>query len=140
MDSACRTLSGFTPLKECEKWNLVPGGKYYVTRNRSSIIAFTLPEGDFDSFRMVASHSDSPTFKIKENAEISVRDHYIQLDVERYGGMIFSTWFDRPLSIAGPGHPSGRSGAAHPSGGSGPPGGDDSQRSHSHEPGSQFRL
>ena len=101
VDSACRTLSGFTPLKECEKWNLVPGGKYYVTRNRSSIIAFTLPEGDFDSFRMVASHSDSPTFKIKENAEISVRDHYIQLDVERYGGMIFSTWFDRPLSIAG---------------------------------------
>ena len=101
VDSACRTLSGFTPLKECEKWRLVPGGKYYVTRNRSSIIAFTLPEGDFDSFRMVASHSDSPTFKIKENAEISVRDHYIQLDVERYGGMIFSTWFDRPLSIAG---------------------------------------
>ena len=101
VDSACRTLSGFTPLKECEKWNLVPGGKYYVTRNRSSIIAFTLPEGDFDSFRMVASHSDSPTFKIKENAEISVRDHYIQLDVERYGGMIFSTWFDRPLSLAG---------------------------------------
>ena len=91
VDSACRALSGFTPLKECEKWRLVPGGKYYVTRNRSSIIAFTLPEGDFDSFRMVASHSNSPTFKIKENAEISVRDHYIQLDVERYGGMIFST-------------------------------------------------
>jgi len=95
-------LDGYTQLKESEKWNLVPGGKYYVTRNRSSIIAFTLPEsGKVDAFQLIASHSDSPTFKIKENAEISVRNKYIQLDTERYGGMIMNTWFDRPLSIAG---------------------------------------
>lgn len=94
-------LTGYTELKECEKWTLVPGGKYYVTRNRSSIIAFTMPEGSFNAFQMIASHSDSPTFRIKENAELSVRGKYVQLDTERYGGMLCATWFDRPLSIAG---------------------------------------
>ena len=103
VDSLCALLreQGFAPLQECKAWALVPGGKYYVTRNRSSVIAFTLPQGTPDSFRIVASHSDSPTFKIKENAEITVRDKYVQLNTERYGGMIFSTWFDRPLSVAG---------------------------------------
>lgn len=52
-------------------------------------------------FHMVATHSDSPTFKIKENPEIIVEDHYIKLNVEKYGGMILSTWLDRPLSVAG---------------------------------------
>ena len=101
IDIICGMLKGFTPLKESEKWQLTPGGKYYVTRNRSSIIAFTLPEQPFDAFQLVASHSDSPTFKIKENAETQVRGHYVQLDTERYGGMIMSSWFDRPLSVAG---------------------------------------
>ena len=101
VEACVRRLPGFTELRESEPWTLVPGGKYYVTRNRSAIIAFTMPEGDFNGFRMVASHSDSPTFKVKENAEVTVRDHYVQLDVERYGGMIMSTWFDRPLSVAG---------------------------------------
>ena len=101
IDTICGMLKGFTPLKESEKWQLTPGGKYYVTRNRSSIIAFTLPEQPFDAFQLVASHSDSPTFKIKENAETQVRGHYVQLDTERYGGMIMSSWFDRPLSVAG---------------------------------------
>ena len=96
-----KELDGFTPLSEREAWHLQPGGKYYVTRNRSSIIAFTLPEGPFRAFQLIASHSDSPTFKIKENAEVVVRDKYVQLDTERYGGMIMSTWFDRPLSVAG---------------------------------------
>lgn len=94
-------LKDFEELKECEKWTLQPGGRYYVTRNRSSIIAFVMPEGEYKSFQLIASHSDSPTFKIKENAELTVRGKYVQLDVERYGGMIFSTWFDRPLSVAG---------------------------------------
>ena len=102
VDTLCKGLTGFTPLSEGERWQLVPGGKYYVTRNRSSIIAFTLPEkADFAAFNLVASHSDSPTFKIKENAELTVCDHYVQLDTERYGGLIMSTWFDRPLSVAG---------------------------------------
>ena len=96
-----RSLEGFAPLPEHEPWRLSPGGKYYVTRNRSSIIAFTLPLRPVTAFQLIASHSDSPTFKIKENAEIAVRDHYVQLDTERYGGMIMSSWLDRPLSIAG---------------------------------------
>ena len=103
VNSLCGMLKelGFTPLQECKAWELLPGGKYYVTRNCSSVIAFTLPAGIPDSFHMIASHSDSPTFKIKENAELTVRDKYVQLNTERYGGMIFSTWFDRPLSVAG---------------------------------------
>ena len=103
VDSLCSLLQeqGFSPLQECKPWEIIPGGKYYVTRNRSSVIAFTLPEGTPASFRIVASHSDSPTFKIKENAELTVREKYVQLNTERYGGMIFSSWFDRPLSVAG---------------------------------------
>ncbi|MBQ2930700.1 MAG: M18 family aminopeptidase, partial [Clostridia bacterium] len=103
VDSLCSLLQeqGFSPLQECKPWEIIPGGKYYVTRNRSSVIAFTLPDGTPASFRIVASHSDSPTFKIKENAELTVREKYVQLNTERYGGMIFSSWFDRPLSVAG---------------------------------------
>ena len=101
VDTIKRELKDFVPLQEQEKWRLAPGGKYYVVRNQSSIIAFTLPQGPVKAFQLIASHSDSPTFKIKENAEVSVRGKYIQLDTERYGGMIMSTWLDRPLSIAG---------------------------------------
>jgi len=103
VESLCGLLKaqGFTPLQECSPWDIIPGGKYYVTRNRSSVIAFMLPEGKPASFHIIASHSDSPTFKIKENAELTVRDKYVQLNTERYGGMIFSSWFDRPLSVAG---------------------------------------
>ena len=93
--------NGFEKLNESGKWNLKKGGKYYVTRNLSSVIAFSVPEGNADSIRICASHSDSPVFKIKENAEIEVRGKYVQLNTERYGGMIFSTWLDRPLSVAG---------------------------------------
>lgn len=92
---------GFEALSESGRWSLTRGKKYYVTRNRSSLIAFTVPQTENRSFRIVASHSDSPTFRIKENAELEVRGRYVQLDVERYGGMIFSSWFDRPLSVAG---------------------------------------
>ncbi len=101
VDAIREELVDFTPLQENEPWRLTPGGRYYVTRNRSSVIAFTLPEGTVESFQLVASHSDSPTFKIKENAEVTVRDRYVQLDTERYGGMIINTWYDRPLSVAG---------------------------------------
>ena len=103
---ACRLeREGFTQLNEGEKWSLVPGGKYYVTRNHSALIGFTIPEESLLSqvwkFHIMASHSDAPTFKIKENPEMSVENAYVKLNVEKYGGMIMSTWFDRPLSVAG---------------------------------------
>ena len=93
---------GYTYLSETDAWEIVPGGKYYTTRNQSSLIAFSVSENFEDySFRITASHSDSPTFKIKENAELLVQKHYAKLNTEGYGGMLCSTWFDRPLSIAG---------------------------------------
>ena len=92
---------GFIELVEGRSWQIEKGKKYYVTRNLSSIIAFKIPENDLKNFQIVASHSDSPTFKIKENAEIEVNNKYVKLNTEKYGGMICSTWFDRPLSIAG---------------------------------------
>lgn len=93
--------NGFTELKENQKWNLTKGGKYYVTRNGSSMIAFTVPEQKIKGIRIMASHSDSPSFKIKENPEMEAEGHYIMLNVEKYGGMLCSSWFDRPLSVAG---------------------------------------
>lgn len=94
--------AGFQELSETESWQLLPGEKYYVTRNCSSIIGFQIGTHLEDySFQISASHTDSPGFKIKENAEIRVRDHYLQLNTEGYGGMICSAWFDRPLSVAG---------------------------------------
>ena len=97
------TKHGFTELSEDQKWDLTPGGDYFVTRNGSSIIAFSIPESVMlqNGFRIIASHSDSPCFKIKENPEIAIEEHYIKLNVERYGGMLCAPWFDRPLSIAG---------------------------------------
>ena len=98
---------GFSELKETEDWkSLEKGGKYYVVRNSSSIIAFHIPtqekcEGKYRGFHMAAAHSDSPTFKVKENAEMKVEEKYIRLNTEKYGGMILSTWLDRPLSVAG---------------------------------------
>ncbi|MGN0996683.1 MAG: M18 family aminopeptidase [Candidatus Ventricola sp.] len=92
----------FTRLREHEPWAIVPGGKYYVTRNRSSVIAFVVPACGLAHFQIVASHSDSPTFKLKPACEdAAVGGRYLRLNVERYGGMIMSTWLDRPLSIAG---------------------------------------
>lgn len=93
---------GYERLQESSRWEIRPGGKYYVTRNDSSILAFHVGEKlqDF-SFTITASHSDFPTFKIKEQPELGVRGKYIQLNTEGYGGMICSSWFDRPLSVAG---------------------------------------
>lgn len=94
--------NGYQRLCEGEKWEIVKGGRYYVTRNDSSIIALQAgTELQEYCFKIAASHSDSPTFKIKENAEIQVKDKYMKLNTEGYGGMLCSTWFDRPLSVAG---------------------------------------
>ncbi len=94
-------MAGYGQLQENERWELTMGGKYYVTRNGSSLIAFQLPAVKPKGFHMIASHSDSPCFKLKENPEITVEDAYMKLNVEKYGGMILSTWMDRPLSVAG---------------------------------------
>lgn len=92
---------GFNELKESDAFNLIKGGKYYVTRNDSSIIAFKVGEElDSYSFNMVASHSDSPSFKVKPQMDLNTLDYH-KLNVEAYGGMLCATWFDRPLSIAG---------------------------------------
>ena len=93
-------LEGYRPLRETEEWTLEPGGRYYVTRNGSSLIAFRLPHGRPGGFMMTAAHSDSPTFKIKENAELAGESD-TRLSVEGYGGMLCASWMDRPLSIAG---------------------------------------
>ena len=92
---------GFQELSEKDYWKLVPSGQYMVTRNNSALIAFSIPENAPRRFHIMASHSDSPTFKIKENPEITVEKAYVKLNVEKYGGMLMSPWFDRPLSVAG---------------------------------------
>ena len=93
---------GFKELPEQEKWKIELNGKYYVTRNHSSIIAFKIPADISESgFHMVASHSDSPTFKLKPNSVMVAEDKYIKLNTEVYGGPILNTWMDKPLSIAG---------------------------------------
>lgn len=110
---------GFHRLAETEDWGedgeicsfLTKGsgtGKFFVTRNDSSLLAFQVPpiqKGDmrlpWKGFHIVLSHSDSPTFKVKERPEIRVEDQYVRLNTEKYGGMILSTWLDRPLSVAG---------------------------------------
>lgn len=91
--------AGFQELKEHQIWNLEKNKKYFVSRNGSSIFAFNIPN-TFDSIHLAASHLDSPTFKIKANGTM-IDKKQVRLDVEGYGGMILSTWFDRPLGMAG---------------------------------------
>ena len=91
--------AGYTQLAEAEAWQLQPGKGYFVIRGGSALIAFRIPEGAPTGFMMSAAHSDRPTFKVKENGELN--GSYTRLATEKYGGMIISTWLDRPLSIAG---------------------------------------
>ena len=93
--------AGMTRLYEGEPWKLETGKGYYVTRNDSAVIAFCIPKKEYIGFQIMASHSDSPVFKIKANAEITVDKRYVTLNVERYGGMLCAPWLDRPLSVAG---------------------------------------
>ena len=91
--------AGFTRLSERDAWELLPGGKYYLIRGGTSLLAFRIPQGAPRGFLMSASHSDRPTFKVKEHSELVAA--YTRLEVERYGGMLMYTWLDRPLSLAG---------------------------------------
>ena len=90
---------GYTHLPEEDHWALVPGGKYYVTRGGSAVLAFRVPEGQAKGFLISAAHTDRPAFKLKENGELE--GPYPRLAVERYGGQILAPWLDRPLSVAG---------------------------------------
>ena len=91
--------AGYARLSLGERWSLAPGGKYYLTRGGSAVIAFRIPEGEARGFAISASHADRPTFKLKENPELP--GTYTRLAVERYGGMLMAPWLDRPLSLAG---------------------------------------
>ncbi len=104
---ACRNLAdrllgeGYTELKEEDAWSLSPGGRYFVRRNGSALIAFRIPSGGVRGFLMMAAHADSPSFKIKEHAAVPTLGMYTRLNVEKYGGMLCASWMDRPLSVAG---------------------------------------
>ena len=92
--------NGFLHLRETEDWALEETGKYFVERNGSSLVAFTVGALDDFSFKIVASHTDSPALKLKENA-VSLTGAYAKLNAETYGGGIWYSFFDRPLKIAG---------------------------------------
>ena len=101
LNAICRQLQqqGYTRLAEEADWDLVPGGKYYLTRGGTAVVAFRIPRQKPTGFLMSASHSDRPTFKVKEHFELAGAS--TRVAVERYGGMLMHTWLDRPLSIAG---------------------------------------
>ena len=97
--------NGFAELSEKEQFLLEEGKDYFVTRNDSSLVAFRMPRKvkgkEALGFHLVATHSDSPTFKVKHNPEMITEGKYVRINTEKYGGMILSTWLDRPLSVAG---------------------------------------
>ena len=94
--------NNFLRLMPQEKWKLKKGGKYFFKKSSSTIIAFTVGENiDIKKgFKIFATHTDSPCFKIKPNPEM-ITENILRLNTEVYGGPILSTWFDRPLSVAG---------------------------------------
>lgn len=92
--------AGFKEINENEKWNLEGGGKYFITKNESSIMAFRLGHDIKKGFSLVGSHSDSPCFRIKQNPTMN-RAFAVCLNTEVYGGPLLSTWFDRPLTVEG---------------------------------------
>ena len=93
--------AGYARLEEGRAWTLAPGGRYYVVRNGSALAAFRVPRREGAGFMISASHSDSPTFRVKEHAELEGPDGYLRLNVEGYGGMLCAPWLDRPLTVAG---------------------------------------
>lgn len=91
---------GFKKLDECDKWELQEGGGYYVTRNDSSLIAFTYPPSADKGYTLVGTHTDSPHLRLKPNP-VTKSAGTIRLGVEPYGGVLLNPWFDRDLSLAG---------------------------------------
>lgn len=99
----CLEQNGFSELKEESDWKLTRGGRYFVIKNDTAVFAFIVGEEKVEEsgFRIISAHTDSPCFKIKPNCEIYGDGGVVSLNVEKYGGGIMYTWFDRPLSIAG---------------------------------------
>ena len=97
--------AGAMELQETIPFHLESGKTYFVTRNGSSLLAFHLPKWEQgkrpSGYRIYAAHSDSPCFKIKPCGVMKAEGEYVMLNTEKYGGMILSTWLDRPLSLAG---------------------------------------
>lgn len=95
--------NGFEKLNPKENWKLEVGKKYYTTKNSSALVAFKVNSDEIEKegFRIIGSHTDSPGFRIKPNAEMESCGVYLKLNTEGYGGMILSTWLDRPLAMAG---------------------------------------
>ena len=91
--------AGFARLEEADYWNLEPGKGYYILRNGSAVVAWRIPDHAIGGWRITASHSDAPGWKIKSDAVTN--DGCRRLSVEGYGGMIMSSWLDRPLTVAG---------------------------------------
>ena len=92
-------VAGFQSLEEENLWQLEPGKNYYVTRNESSLLAFSMPKEKPLYYHLCASHSDFPTFRIKKAKKKDA--FYAKAEIEGYGGMIHTSWFDRPLGLAG---------------------------------------
>ena len=95
--------AGYREFNPRDEWNLKPGDRFYCKKNSSSIFAFTVGKemGAASGFRLIAAHSDSPGFKLKPNPELYAENGVTFLNVEKYGGGILYTWFDRPLSLSG---------------------------------------
>ncbi|EFB75041.1 M18 family aminopeptidase [Subdoligranulum variabile] len=91
--------AGFTRLEEADYWNLEPGKGYYILRNGSAVVAWRIPDHAIGGWRITASHSDAPGWKIKSDAVTN--DGCRRLSVEGYGGMNMASWLDRPLTVAG---------------------------------------
>lgn len=91
--------AGYLRLEECRDWTLEAGKGYYVTRNGSAVLAFRIPEGPVEGWRIALAHSDSPTWRVKNTAV--EKAGYTKLETEGYGGMLMGTWLDRPLTVAG---------------------------------------
>ncbi|AZV58908.1 M18 family aminopeptidase [Clostridium sp. AWRP] len=94
---------GFVEIEEGDALKIKKGGKYFVTKNQSALIAFTVGKGELENegFRIIGAHTDSPSFRVKPNSDIEVEGAYVKLNTEVYGGPILNTWMDRPLSLAG---------------------------------------
>jgi aspartyl aminopeptidase len=94
--------AGYQALDERDSWQVVPGGRYYITRNDSSIIAVRMGRYSplIGGIRLVGAHTDSPCLRVKPQPELQ-RQGFFQLGVEVYGGALLAPWFDRDLSLAG---------------------------------------
>lgn len=99
--AAALEQAGYWHLMEFEPWHLERGGAYYVMRGDSAVAAFRIPQGPVRGFLLAAGHSDSPTLKLRQEAETASPGNCLRLSVEPYGGGIWRSWLDRPLSVAG---------------------------------------